>query len=97
MAYFKFTENILANNEIEIYVGGLHNRDFTFIDDVVRGLVTILEKPPSGALSKTENTADFRRHPHRLYNIELHGNPVGLMEMIEILEAKLGVLLGKNS
>ena len=77
MAYYGFTQKILAGDPIEVYGEGRMARDFTYIDDIVDGLVGILDHPPA-------------RGVHEVYNIG-DNDPVGLMEMISTLEAALGV------
>ncbi len=76
MAYFAFAEKIMRGDPIEVYGEGRMARDFTYIDDIVDGILGALDHPPHG------------RQP-RILNI---GNtqPVGLMEMIETLEDALG-------
>jgi UDP-glucuronate 4-epimerase len=76
MAYFSFTEKIMRGEPIEVYGEGRMARDFTFIDDIVDGVVGVLDKPPA-------------RGGHEVYNIG-DSSPVGLMEMISTLEQALG-------
>jgi len=76
MAYFSFAQKILLGQPIEVFGEGRMARDFTYIDDIVDGVVGVLDRPPtSGA--------------HRLFNIG-DCNPVGLMDMIATLERALG-------
>lgn len=75
MAYFSFTQKILAGEPIEVFGEGRMARDFTYIDDIVDGVVGALDNPPAG---------------HSVLNIG-DSHPVGLMEMIRALEDKLGV------
>lgn len=77
MAYYGFTQKILAGEPIEVYGEGKMARDFTYIDDIVDGIVGVLDHPPA-------------RGGHEVYNIG-DNDPVGLMEMISTLEAALGV------
>ncbi len=81
MAYFSFTQKILAGEPIEVYGEGRMARDFTYVDDIVDGVLGTLDNPPppGGA------NADL----HRVFNIG-DSHPVGLMEMISTLEAALG-------
>ena len=97
MAYFKFTQNILAGKPIDVFNNGNHQRDFTYIDDIVEGVVRVLDKIPlpnpdwSGdAPDSASSTA-----PYRLYNIGNH-QPVELMHYIEVLEDCLGKKAVKN-
>ncbi len=76
MAYFRFARQILAGEPIEIYGEGAMARDFTYIDDIIDGVVGVLDHPAAAG-------------EHRLFNIGA-GRPVGLMRMIEILEQTLG-------
>jgi UDP-glucuronate 4-epimerase len=76
MAYFRFARQILAGEPIEIYGQGAMARDFTYIDDIVDGLLGVLDHPAAAG-------------DHRLFNIGA-GRPIGLMRMIEILEQALG-------
>ncbi len=76
MAYFSFTQKILAGEPIEVFGEGRMARDFTYIDDIVDGVIGVLDHP--GA-----------RGEHRIFNIG-DNRPVGLMRMIEVLETALG-------
>ncbi len=77
MAYFSFTQKILKGQPIEVYGEGRMARDFTYIDDIVDGVVGVLDHPPEGP-------------EHRVFNIG-DSHPVGLMQMISTLEQALGV------
>ena len=77
MAYFSFTDAILAGKPIDIFNHGRMRRDFTYIDDIAEGVVRVLDRRPDG------------EPPHRLYNIGNH-QPVELMAFIDILERELG-------
>jgi UDP-glucuronate 4-epimerase len=79
MAYWMFTEAILAGRPIRVFNQGNLWRDFTYIDDVVTGTVMVLDRPPGG-----EGPA------HRIYNIG-HNNPEHLGRFIDLLEDLLGV------
>ncbi|MDE6603334.1 MAG: NAD-dependent epimerase [Lachnospiraceae bacterium] len=81
MAYFKFTKKILAGEPIQVYNRGDMMRDFTYIDDIVRGVENILCNPPE----KNEKGAFYK-----LYNIG-NNKPVKLMDYIETLERCLGM------
>ncbi|MGL3820831.1 NAD-dependent epimerase/dehydratase family protein [Sphingopyxis sp. R3-92] len=76
MAYFGFAQKILLGQPIEVFGEGRMARDFTYIDDIVDGVVGVLDKPPANG-------------EHRLLNIG-DCNPVGLMDMIALLERALG-------
>ena len=76
MAYFSFTQKILRGEAIEVFGNGKMARDFTYIDDIVDGIIGALDNPPA-------------KGSHRVLNIG-DSHPVGLMEMIETLENALG-------
>ena len=76
MAYFSFTQKIMRGEPIEVYGEGRMARDFTYIDDIVDGVIGALDHPPE-------------RGQHRILNIG-DSHPVGLMEMIETLEGAIG-------
>lgn len=80
MAYFKFTNKILAGDPIQIYNNGDMYRDFTYIDDIIKGVENILCNPPA------ENDKGAR---YKIYNIG-NNKPVKLMDYIETLEKCLG-------
>jgi UDP-glucuronate 4-epimerase len=91
MALFLFTKAILAGKPIDVYNHGRMRRDFTYIDDIVEGVVRALDRPakPDPAWSgETPNSATSSA-PYRLYNIGNH-QPVELLHMIELLERALG-------
>ncbi len=87
MALFKFTRAILAGQPIEVFNYGRHRRDFTYVDDIVEGVVRVLDRPPQGnpGWSGAEPDAGSSLAPYRLYNIGNH-RPVELMDYIEVLE-----------
>jgi len=91
MALFKFTRAILAGEPIEIYNNGQHARDFTYIDDIVQGVVRTLDRPaePNPAWSGDYPDPATSSAPYRLYNIG-NNNPVELMDLIACLERALG-------
>jgi UDP-glucuronate 4-epimerase len=92
MAYFKFTKAILEGKPIDVYNNGLMKRDFTYIDDIIEGVVRVMNKIPTG---DDTMRADGSNAPYRLYNIG-NNNPVGLGEFIEIFERELGCHALKN-
>jgi len=92
MAYFKFTRAILAGEPIDVYNHGNMRRDFTYIDDIVKGIVKVMEKPPVPKDSLDEQGTSA---PYRLYNIG-NNQPVELNRFIEVLENKLGKKAVKN-
>jgi UDP-glucuronate 4-epimerase len=76
MAYYGFSQKILAGEPIEVYGEGQMARDFTYIDDIVDGIMGVLDHPPASS-------------QHRVFNIG-DSRPVGLMDMIGVLERALG-------
>ena len=97
MALFKFTRAILAGDTIPVYHFGQHRRDFTYIDDIVEGIIRVLEKPaqPNPQWSGKSPDPATSMAPWRLYNI---GNqePVILMDYIGALEQALGMNANKQ-
>ncbi|HES76475.1 MAG TPA: NAD-dependent epimerase [bacterium] len=91
MAYFKFTQAILDGRPIEVYNHGKMQRDFTYIDDIVEGVLRVLDRPPSPnpAWSGDHPNPSSSPAPYRLYNIGNH-SPVELSRFIEALENALG-------
>ncbi len=85
MAYFKFVDAIANNRPIQVYNHGKMQRDFTYIDDVVEGVVRVLRHLPKPLTDDAFNTAA----PYKVYNIGNH-SPVELMRFIEIIEQALG-------
>jgi UDP-glucuronate 4-epimerase len=89
MAIFKFTKAILENKPIDVYNNGKMKRDFTYIDDVVEGVVRIIDHlPTSNSTDKFTNPATSKTL-FQIYNIG-NNKPVELLELISILESELG-------
>ena len=97
MAYFKFTQNILAGKPIDVFNNGNHQRDFTYIDDIVEGVVRVLDRIPQPNPDWSGDAPDSASStaPYRLYNIG-NNQPVELMHYIEVLEDCLGKKSVKN-
>ena len=97
MALFKFTHNILAGKPIDVFNYGNHRRDFTYIDDIVEGVVRVLDRIPEPDPEWSGDAPDSATStaPYRLYNIG-NNQPVELMRYIEVLEACLGKEAEKN-
>jgi UDP-glucuronate 4-epimerase len=97
MALFLFTRNILAGKPIDVFNHGQHRRDFTYIDDIVEGVVRTLDRvaAPNPEWSGDIPDPGTSRAPYRLYNIGNH-QPVELMRFIEVLEDCLGLKAEKN-
>lgn len=85
MAYYKFTSSILEGKEIDVYNNGRGKRDFTYIDDIVEGIVRLLVKAPKNSGLMNEEDPSTSSAPFRLFNIGNH-DPVELMEFIQTLE-----------
>ena len=97
MSLFLFTKKILADEPIDVFNNGDHARDFTYIDDVVAGVVRSLDKialpnPYWDSLNPDPSTSSA---PYRLYNIG-NNQPVELMHFIECIERALGKQAKKN-
>ena len=91
MALCKFTKAILSNQKIELYNYGKHRRDFTYIDDIVQGIILTLDRPASTNANWSGDTPDCASStaPWRIYNL---GNsaPVKLLDYVSALEDALG-------
>jgi len=91
MALFKFTKAILASEPIQVFNYGKHRRDFTYIDDIVEGVIRILDRPapPNLAWNGAQPDPGTSQAPWRVYNIG-NNQPVELMDYIAALERALG-------
>jgi UDP-glucuronate 4-epimerase len=91
MALFKFTKDILSNNPIDVFNYGKHTRDFTYIDDIVEGIIKALDNPAVSNSNWNSNFPDpaSSKAPWCIYNIG-NNKPVELMEYIRALEKALG-------
>jgi UDP-glucuronate 4-epimerase len=97
MALFLFTRKILAGEPIDVFNHGKHTRDFTYIDDIVEGVLRVLDRVPQpnpdyDALNPTPAASSA---PYRVYNIGNH-NPVPLDRYISVIEECLGKKAIKN-
>ena len=97
MANFSFTQKILAGEPIDVFNYGNHQRDFTYIDDIVEGVVRVLDRIPEPNPDWSGDAPDSATStaPYRLYNIG-NNEPVELMHYIEVLENCLGKKAEKN-
>lgn len=97
MALFLFTQAILAGRPIDVFNQGNMRRDFTYIDDIVEGVVRVMAKPaaPDPNWSGERPDPATSRAPHRVYNIG-NNRPVELGYLIEVLEKALGRKAKKN-
>lgn len=91
MALFTFTRNILAGEPIPVFNYGRHKRDFTYVDDIVEGVVRVLDRVPQPDPAWRSESPDpaSSAAPYRLYNIGSN-RPVDLLRYIELLEQALG-------
>lgn len=97
MAPIIFTKKILAGESIDVFNYGNHRRDFTYVDDIVEGIIRTLDKPAEGNPLWTGEHPDpaSSKAPYRIYNIGSN-NPVELLHFIEVLENCLGKKAVKN-
>ncbi|HIF9105180.1 TPA: NAD-dependent epimerase [Photobacterium damselae] len=97
MALFKFTNAIMEGKEIDVYNHGDMRRDFTYIDDIVEGVMRIQDviPEPNPEWTVEAGSPATSSAPYRVYNIG-HGSPVKLMDYIEALEEALGIEAKKN-
>jgi len=97
MALQKFTRAMIAGEKIQIYNYGKHRRDFTYIDDIVEGIVRIIDKPAKPNPDWDGNNPDpaSSSAPWRIYNIG-NNNPVELLDYITALEESLGIEADKE-
>ena len=97
MALFLFTEAILAGRPIDVFNNGQMRRDFTFVDDIVEGVVRVLDRTaaPDDTWQATSPDPAGSSAPYRVYNIG-NNEPVELMHLIETIENCLGMTAKKN-
>lgn len=81
MAYWIFADKILKGEEIKIFNGGEMSRDFTYIDDIVSGVLAALDRPASQTVRSGQ--------PHRVYNLG-NDHPEALMDLVGAIESRLG-------
>jgi UDP-glucuronate 4-epimerase len=97
MALFLFTKNILAGKPIDVFNGGHHQRDFTYVDDIVKGVLAAVDRvaAPDPKWNSDAPSPSGSSAPYKIYNI---GNqrPVALLRYIEVLEQCLGRKAQKN-
>lgn len=95
MALYLFTQAILEGRAIDVYNHGEMKRDFTYVDDIVEGIVRVIDRPAKGATDWDGTTGGVSPAPYRVYNIG-NGAPVLLMDFISALGEELGVEVKKN-
>jgi UDP-glucuronate 4-epimerase len=83
MAYFKFADQIMHDETIDVYNDGKMERDFTYVDDIINGILALIHHPPTA------------KDMHRIVNIG-RSSPVQLLTFIELLEKHLGKAAKKN-
>jgi UDP-glucuronate 4-epimerase len=88
MAYYSFTKSILAGEPSNVFNYGKMQRDFTYIDDIIEGVLRVIDKIPTSDL-------DASIPPYKIYNIG-NNQPVKLLHFIEVLESHLGKKAQKN-
>lgn len=91
MALFKFTKSILADEPIKVFNYGKHLRDFTYIDDIVEGIIRIMDGylPLIEKTQSREGSENINPAPAKLYNIG-NNHPIELLDFISVLETTLG-------
>ena len=84
MAYFGFTDKLVKGEKIQIFNYGKCKRDFTYIDDIVEGVVRVMKNPPQGRVTED----GLHEPPYALYNIG-NGKPENLLDFVTILQEEL--------
>ncbi len=97
MSPIKFAKRIVERKPIDVYNYGDHKRDFTYIDDIVEGVVRTMDNTatPNETWDSAAPDPGTSRAPYRIYNIG-NQNPVDLMRFIELIEENLGIEAEKN-
>jgi UDP-glucuronate 4-epimerase len=97
MALFIFTKAIIGGRPIDVFNMGKMERDFTYVDDIVTGVIKVMDSPPTGDPSWSGKDPDPSGSPapYRIYNIG-NNSPVKLMDFIEAIEDSLGKKAEKN-
>lgn len=92
MAYFKFTKSIMNEEPIDVFNNGKMKRDFTYIDDIVKGIISLLDHPP---INKKNNISNSES-PYRVLNIG-NNDPISLTRFIEIIEKECSIKAIQNN
>ena len=97
MALQKFTKSILAGEKIQVFNYGKHRRDFTYIDDIVEGVIRVLDQPaiPNQTWDSSQPDSGSSSAPWRIYNIG-NNSPVELLDYIKAIEDALGIKADKE-
>jgi UDP-glucuronate 4-epimerase len=91
MAPMLFTDAILNDRAIKVFNHGKMSRDFTYVDDIVDGIINVIDNPAS----LTSKTSTLKSTPFKVYNIG-NNSPISLMEFIETIETSIGKKAEKN-
>ena len=89
MALFLFTKSILENRPIQVFNYGNMTRDFTFINDIIEGVIKIIDKPAKPTIDANPDPSSSNIAPYKVYNIG-NSSPVKLLDYIEAIENELG-------
>lgn len=95
MAYFIFTRNIIEGKPIKVFNYGKMQRDFTYIDDIIEGVIRVIDKIPQSHGNENNSSNHSDKPPYKIYNIG-NNQPVELMRFIEIVEECLGMKAEKT-
>ena len=95
MAPYLFTDAILNNREIKVFNNGKMKRDFTYIDDIVEGIIRIQDVVPKRDQSNSNTSPESSKAPYRVFNIG-NNEPIALMTFIESIEKAAGKIADKN-
>lgn len=95
MAYFKFVDAIAKGQPIDVYNHGEMKRDFTYIDDVVEGIIRVMDRAPRKQSKAEAEATQTTTAPYKIYNIGNH-SPVTLMDFISTIEKAMGKIAEKN-
>lgn len=91
MAYFSFTKNIIEEKKIKVFNNGKMQRDFTYVDDIVEGIISLINMPPksNNEWDRMNPDPSSSYAPYKVYNIG-NNKPVKLLDFIETLEKHIG-------
>jgi UDP-glucuronate 4-epimerase len=97
MALFKFTKAMLEGKKIQVFNYGKHRRDFTYVDDIVNGVILVLDRPAKPIVNLSDNFLNpgVSAAPWRILNIGSN-SPIDLMNYIEAIEESLGIKAKKE-
>jgi len=96
MALFLFAKAALENDTIDVFNHGEMVRDFTYVDDIVKGIVSVIDNPAESSIDfQTNSFPNTSSAPYKVYNIG-NNNPVKLMDFIKAIEKKIGKTVKKN-